>query len=182
MKELKDLKAGDSGSIFLEAAKGIAAGTSLAVFAGASGAMVAGHESKVISIDYKEVPANSAPPVKSADGRGQVVRIGDEEIQLAVDGAQPKALTITFESGRTMTVGLLLQGQDKTSVHFTGDAEPTKATDLTLGDLAGKFLNKTFKCVKTYRDNSNEIIRTDPNGVRPDRKYAANCYHFIQTA
>lgn len=178
MKELKSLrKAGES--TFLTLTKDLPASTSLALFAGNSGAMIAGHEGIVTEVDYKEVQGVNTPVVGPG---GQRITIGGEEIELAKEGEKPQAVTITFSTGRTMTLGLLQQGQDKTTILFNGDAQPTPSTDLNLGNIS-KLIGKQFKCTKFWRDNSNPIVRnagsTDP--ARKERSYAANCYEFVET-
>jgi hypothetical protein len=157
----------------------------LAMFAGNTGAMVAGHESTIKSIDWEDVQGINTPKVRSSDGRGQITTINGEEVVLAKDGELPKAVTIRFESGRTMTLGLLLQGQDKTTIHFKGDANPTKSVDLNLSDIP-KLIGRQFKCVKYFRDAANAIVRTSQvplgsNDAPASRSYAANCYEFVET-
>lgn len=177
MKELKDFAVAGK-STFISLSSKLPAQTALAMFAGNSSAMRAGIESEITSIDYEEVGGLNTPKVQSTDGRGQVVTIDNEEVQLAKDGETPKAVTIRFKNGITMTLGLLFQGQEKTTIHFTGDGAPTKVTDLTLEDLANKLIGKTFKCAKYYRDATNPIVRN--GGQANERTYAANVYEFIQ--
>ncbi len=177
MKELKDFQVAGK-STFISLSSTLPASTALAMFAGNSSAMRAGIESEIISIDYEEVGGLRTPKVASADGRGQVVTIGNEEVQLAKDGETPKAVTIRFKNGITMTLGLLFQGQEKTTIQFAGDGAPTKVTDLALEDLGTKMIGKTFKCVKYYRDATNPIVRN--GGEANERSYPANVYEFIQ--
>jgi hypothetical protein len=174
MKEFSEMPKGANG-IFFEVSKGLDAKTALAMFAGNTGAMIAGHEGTVDSIDYEDVQGNV--PVLAQD---QVITVGGESYRLAKAGDKPKALTISFSTGRTMTVGLLLQGQDKTTIHFKGDAGATKSTDLKLEDLSSKLLGKKFKCVKNWRDATNTITRNNPDGS-VGRSYPANCYEFVET-
>lgn len=175
MKEFSSLAGGAKG-VFLALVKsaGVALDSSLAMFAGASGAMVAGHEGIVVKIDWLDVPG-TVPVILDQD---QIITIAGEQYRLAKAGEPRKALTLEWSTGRTMTAGLLLQGQDKTTVLFKGDANPTPATNITLGDLEAKFLGKRFKCVKTFRDASNLVTRQNANG---ERSYPANCYAFEET-
>ena len=174
MKERKDLDL-NKGSIFAQQTKGADAKLSLAMFAGISGAMMAGYSGKIKSIDWAEVGGVNTPKL-TVD---QIVDIGGEQVIIAKSGETPWAVTITFEDGRTMTLGLLLQGQSKSNILFKGDANPTIVTDLVLGDIDKKLVGKTFKCTKFYRDVASPIIRTNPDGTQQSSK-PANCYEFIE--
>jgi hypothetical protein len=182
MKELKDIRVAGK-STFLTLSAGLPASTSLAMFAGNSSAMRAGVEGTIVSIDYEEVQGLNTPFI-TAD---QVVSIGGEDVVLAkyVAGVEtrPQAVTIRWDNGFTMTLGLLLQGQEKSTILFKGDTAPTKATDLTLETISAKLIDKKFKCTKYWRDASNPIVRNagsdDPK--RKERSYASNVYEFIET-
>jgi hypothetical protein len=178
MKELKDFAVAGQ-STFLAMTAGLPKETTLAMFAGASGAMVAGHVGKITSIDFE--------PVQVANlfiERDQVITIGGEEVLLTkyVEGENtpPKAVTIKFDTGRTMTLGLLLQGQDKTKIALV-DGTVVTATQLNLGNISANLLGKTLRCDKTFRDAGNAVNRAaSEDGKRKERSYAANCYEFTQ--
>lgn len=185
MKELKELQVAGK-STFLSVIASLPADTALAMFAGNSSAMRQGVTGTITSIDYEEVGGANTPPVADVDGtgRGQVVVIGGEEIQLAKVGEKPKAPTIRFDNGITMTLGLLYQGGEKTTIHFKGDGATTKVTDLKIEDIAPKIMNKKFKCDKYWRDASNQIGRNigseEKTGPRRERSYSANVYEFSE--
>jgi hypothetical protein len=180
MAEVKTLGSVDKGTTgaFLVMTANMAASTSIAMFAGNSGAMVPGHESKVISVDFEEIGGTNPP---RAGKGGQIFYAGDQGYELAKEGEILKAVTIRFESGRTMTLGLLLQGGQKSNILFKGDTAPTKAIDIKLEDISAKFLNKTFKCITFNRDESNMIQRPAIAGQAARAPYPANVYEFVET-
>lgn len=171
-------------SLFLKAAlaQGHTGDTLVATFASNSGAMVAGYKSKLLSIDYEPIPSTLANvPDLTAD---QIITIGNEQFILQPKNDpttgkanKPKAPVLKFEVGaRTMTLGLLQQGQDKTEVIFKqGNSSRTvKAPALTMDDLTS-MIGKEWFCSKFWKDASSPIIRNNADGTQqPGRP--ANCY------
>lgn len=172
-------------SLFLAAvaAQGHTGSTLVATFASNSGAMVAGYKSKVLGIDYEEIPGTlTNVPDLTAD---QVITIGNEQFilqpQFKADGVtknKPKAPVLKFEVGaRTMTLGLLQQGQDKTIINFVaadGSVRSVPSNKLTLDDLSA-MIGKNWFCSKFWKDASAPIIRNNADGTQqPGRP--ANCY------
>ncbi len=179
-KEYSTLPKGKTG-LFLGLTAKVDGKTPLAMFGGNSGAMIAGHEGTIVEIDYMPI-ANGAKNVPALR-EDQIITVAGEEIIFGKKGDLPWALTIKFDTGRTMTVGLLLQGQDKTTVHFLGDANPTPSTRLDMDALRDKMFGKRFKCTKYFRDKANEIQRQDPDDAsKIARTTFANCYTFEEVA
>lgn len=171
-------------SLFLKtiAAQGHNADTLVATFASNSGAMVAGYKSKLVGIDY-EVTAGRVPDLEA----DQIITIGNESfvLQPKTDPAtgkanKPKAPVLKFEVGaRTMTLGLLQQGQGKTTVTFIDGTQSrtVPANELKLSDLSA-MVGKIVECKKYWRDESNPIIRSNARGEQTS-KTPANCYELV---
>lgn len=174
----------DGQSLFLEAAKaqGHSESTLVAIFASNSGAMVAGYKSKLLGIDYEPIPSTlgsvpdlTADQIINIDGVPYILQPAKDPITGKAN--KPMAPVLKFEVGaRTMTLGLLQQGQDKTEINFiTGNSTRTvKASALTMGDLVS-MVGKEWTCKKFWKDTATQIIRNNADGTQqPGRP--ANCY------
>jgi hypothetical protein len=175
MKERKDIDT-STVNLFQQQTKNADAKLALAMFAGLSGAMIAGYEGEVKTIDWMEVGGANVPKL-AAD---QIVDIAGEPVVIAKAGEKPWAVTIQFVDGRTMTLGLLLQGQEKSTILFKGQTDATKVIDLKLEDVANKLIGKRFKCLSFFRNEANEIIRYNAAGEIISKR-PANCYTFAET-
>ncbi len=177
--KLADFKAEAGKSKFLTLAVALGAGAMLASIASNSSLVQQGHVGKITEIDWIQIPESASRTIPRLD-RVQFVTMGDTEVELAQVGEMPYAPTIVFSTGRTMTLGLLAQGGEKTTIHFKNDATATKSTDLTVENIAS-LVGKTLKCTKSYRDKENVIVRTnrdDPNAKA--RETYASVFEFVE--
>lgn len=172
-------------SVFLQivSAQGHGDNTPLATFASNSGAMVAGYEGTIIGIDYETVAGIRTPDL-NAD---QIITVAGKDYVLQpaknADGTpnKPKAPVIKFDSGdRTMTLGLLQQGQKKTTITWPGVGGAASivkdSTQLTLKDLTD-LVGKKLRCESYFTDDSRMINRNGPDGKIASSR-PANCYTF----
>jgi len=198
MREIKDLlvETGESNT-FDAVTKNAKPDTGLAIFAGNSGAMIAGYEGKIVKIDYAETEGIRTPNLTQdqvvnftkADGSTEsftlqyaIKRDKDGNEVIGADGKpvfnKPMAPTIFFEDGRKMTLGLLLQGGAKTVITYK-DGTKVNAVNLKLG-AAKMLVGRSFLCTNYFTDQANLVQRNDANGniasARP-----RNCYEFVET-
>ena len=166
MTELKSIstlaKAGKS--ILMEGIKGLDDSTPLAVFASSSTAIVAGFEGTVSKIDYEPLPENPRIPKLSQD---QVITVDGKQYVGGKAGEMPWAPVITFDNARTMTLGLLQQGQKKTTIKFTEDGALTE--DKILLDSGGSLVDVLNPAVllDTLPIGNGRAIAIVPGADRP---------------
>ena len=178
--KLKDFKSKDNKGKFFTAFAPLKGNTPISIFVANSGAMVQGHKGQITEIDYLQIVTNAKRVPVLTEDQKIVLENGDTVI-LAEAGSMPVAPTISWSTGRTMTLGLLAQGGTKSSVQFLKEGaksnddleDPIPASQLTKDHLE-RMVGKSFECTKFFRDTNNMIIR---EGRAP---YAANCYEFVE--
>lgn len=172
-KTLADLKALPGGA-FKSATASVDGAALIAMFASNSGAMIAGHVGTIVGIDYEVITGRNITKLEN----DQTIVIGDVTYVLATKGEMPVAPTVRFDTGRTMTLGLLTQGQEDTTVKLIGkDAKPFfKFSKDELFDLVGRKL----ECIDFNRNPDRPITRNA--GTPNASSYAANYYKFVEVA